>query len=82
MNTTETIPEQKEQYLQPLTIGKHTSRYPIIQGGMGVRVSTPEMASEVILSGGIGTLSQYDYLKHLHIKGFLMKQSQNISKEI
>lgn len=51
MNTQELSSEQQEQPLQPLTIGKHTSRYPIIQGGMGVRVSTPEMASEVILSG-------------------------------
>lgn len=43
--------------LPPLRIGKHEARYPIIQGGMGVRVSGAHLASAVANEGGIGVVA-------------------------
>ena len=40
-----------------LTIGNMTADIPIIQGGMGVRVSLSSLASAVANQGGIGTIS-------------------------
>lgn len=40
-----------------LKIGKKTARVPIVQGGMGVRVSLSSLASAVASEGGIGTIS-------------------------
>lgn len=40
-----------------LTIGKHTVPYPLIQGGMGVRVSGAQLASAVARCGGIGLVA-------------------------
>ena len=40
-----------------LTIGNVTAPIPIIQGGMGVRVSRSSLASAVANQGGIGTIS-------------------------
>lgn len=45
------------QNLPSLTIGKHTSRLPIIQGGMGVGISGYRLAGAVAANGGIGTIS-------------------------
>lgn len=42
---------------QPLTIGKHTARYPVIQGGMGVRISAGSLAGHVAKCGGIGLVA-------------------------
>lgn len=39
-----------------LTIGKFTPKYPIIQGGMAVRVSTAPLAGAVAEAGGIGVI--------------------------
>ena len=39
-----------------LTIGRFTPRYPIIQGGMAVRVSTSPLAGAVANAGGIGVI--------------------------
>ncbi len=41
----------------PLTIGRHTVRFPLIQGGMGVRISAGGLAGHVALCGGIGTVA-------------------------
>ncbi len=41
----------------PLTIGKHTVPYPLIQGGMGVRVSAAQLAGNVAKCGGIGLIA-------------------------
>ncbi|OEU75696.1 MAG: 2-nitropropane dioxygenase [Desulfuromonadales bacterium C00003068] len=41
----------------PLTIGKHTVAHPIIQGGMGVRVSAAKLAGAVAKCGGIGLIA-------------------------
>lgn len=43
--------------IQALQIGNITSYLPIVQGGMGVRVSLASLASAVAEEGGIGTIS-------------------------
>lgn len=45
------------QPLPPLQIGQHTARYPIIQGGMGIRISGANLAAAVANAGGIGVIS-------------------------
>ncbi len=40
-----------------LTIGKHTVPYPLVQGGMGVRVSAARLAGNVAKCGGIGLIA-------------------------
>jgi NAD(P)H-dependent flavin oxidoreductase YrpB (nitropropane dioxygenase family) len=40
-----------------LTIGKHTVTWPLIQGGMGVRVSGAGLAGAVARSGGVGLIA-------------------------
>ncbi len=40
-----------------LKIGHHVPRYPIIQGGMGVKISGPKLAGAVAAQGGIGTIA-------------------------
>lgn len=45
------------QPLPTLTIGQHCARYPIIQGGMGVRISGANLAAAVANAGGIGLIS-------------------------
>ncbi len=43
--------------LSPLQIGSHRVQYPIIQGGMGIRVSGSRLAAAVANAGGIGIIS-------------------------
>jgi len=38
-------------------IGKHAPKYPVIQGGMGVKISGPGLAGAVAAAGGIGTIA-------------------------
>jgi NAD(P)H-dependent flavin oxidoreductase YrpB (nitropropane dioxygenase family) len=40
-----------------LTIGQHTARLPIIQGGMAVRISLSPLAAAVANAGGIGVVA-------------------------
>ena len=40
-----------------LKIGQHIARYPVIQGGMGVRISAGRLAGSVAKSGGIGLVA-------------------------
>ncbi len=49
--------ENEYTNLPKLTIGAHTPRYPIIQGGMGIMVSGPKLAGAVAAAGGIGTIA-------------------------
>ncbi|QWU79756.1 nitronate monooxygenase [Campylobacter novaezeelandiae] len=42
---------------KPLKIGKHTIKYPIFQGGMGLGISWDKLASAVSLNGGLGIIS-------------------------
>lgn len=46
--------------LQGIKMGEKTSKYPIIQGGMGVGVSGYKLAGTVAKEGGIGILSAAD----------------------
>ncbi len=43
--------------LKPLKIGKHTIKYPIFQGGMGVGISWDRLAGNVSKEGGLGIIS-------------------------
>lgn len=43
--------------LPSLQIGQHIARYPIIQGGMGIRISGANLAAAVANAGGIGVIS-------------------------
>ncbi|MDR9402079.1 MAG: nitronate monooxygenase family protein [Halothece sp. Uz-M2-17] len=43
--------------LPSLQIGNHVAQYPIIQGGMGIRISGARLASAVANAGGIGIIS-------------------------
>lgn len=45
------------QPLPSLQIGHHLARYPIIQGGMGIRISGARLAAAVANAGGIGVIS-------------------------
>ena len=40
-----------------LKIGKYKPRFPLIQGGMGVDISGPNLAGHVAKNGGIGTIA-------------------------
>lgn len=43
--------------LPVLKIGKHQPLYPLIQGGMGVAISGPNLAGHVARCGGVGTIA-------------------------
>lgn len=43
--------------LEGLTIGRHSVSFPVIQGGMGVRVSGYRLAGHVALNGGVGIVA-------------------------
>ncbi|MGN0838529.1 MAG: NAD(P)H-dependent flavin oxidoreductase [Pyramidobacter sp.] len=43
--------------LPALKIGRYCPKYPLIQGGMGVLISGPNLAGAVAAQGGIGTLA-------------------------
>lgn len=56
---------------KPLKIGKHTIKYPIFQGGMGLGISWDKLASAVSLNGGLGIISSVGtgyYEERAHIK--------------
>jgi nitronate monooxygenase len=44
-------------HLPTLQIGQHIARHPIIQGGMGIRISGANLAAAVANAGGIGIIS-------------------------
>ena len=61
--------------LKPLKIGKHTIKYPIIQGGMGVGISWDKLAGNVSLEGGLGVISctgtgYYENKKYIESESF------------
>jgi len=43
--------------MQSLKIGKHTVPYPLIQGGMGVRISAGRLAGNIAKNGGVGLIA-------------------------
>ena len=42
---------------KPLKIGKYEAKYPLIQGGMGVRISAGSLAGHVAKCGGVGLVA-------------------------
>ena len=48
---------ESEAMVKTLRIGKHVARYPVIQGGMGVRISAGRLAGNVAKCGGIGLVA-------------------------
>jgi nitronate monooxygenase len=66
-----------------LQIGKLTAKFPIIQGGMGVKVSLASLASAVANEGGIGTIAAVG-LGDLSARGkeFERKSREALMKEI
>lgn len=53
----ETQEKKKFFELPPLSIGKWMAKYPIIQGGMAVRVSLHNLAGNVAKNGGVGIVA-------------------------
>jgi len=47
----------KDDMIQALRIGEHTVEYPLIQGGMGVRISGGSLAGHVARCGGVGLVA-------------------------
>jgi nitronate monooxygenase len=47
----------RQAMVKPLKIGKHTARLPLIQGGMGVRISGGNLAGHVAKCGGVGLVA-------------------------
>ncbi len=43
--------------IKPLKIGKYEVKYPLIQGGMGVRISAGSLAGHVAACGGVGVVA-------------------------
>jgi nitronate monooxygenase len=43
--------------IKPLRIGRYEVKYPLIQGGMGVRISGGSLAGHVAGCGGIGIVA-------------------------
>jgi len=59
-----------------LKIGDYTAKVPIIQGGMGVRISLSSLSSAVANEGGIGTISSMGLGDFEHSKKDLAGQSR------
>ena len=55
--------------LPPLSIGKWTAEYPIIQGGMAVRVSLHNLAGNVAKNGGVGIVAISGMMGGEEVKG-------------
>lgn len=70
--------------MKGIKLGNKTSKYPIIQGGMGVGVSMHRLAGTVSKEGGIGIISTADigYQEEDFNKNPLMANLRAIGKEI
>lgn len=70
--------------MKGIKIGQKESKYPIIQGGMGVGVSMHNLAGNVSKEGGIGIISTADigYLEEDFEKNPRMANLRAIGKEI
>ncbi|MDR2639046.1 MAG: nitronate monooxygenase family protein [Helicobacteraceae bacterium] len=56
-----------------IKIGRHTLKYPIIQGGMGVGISWSQLAGTVSLAGALGVVSAIG-TGYYHHRAFVSKQ--------
>ena len=70
--------------MQGIKIGEKQSKYPIIQGGMGVGVSMHSLAGNVSKEGGIGIISTADigYKEEDFFKNPMQANIRAIGKEI
>ena len=70
--------------LKGLKIGDKISKYPIIQGGMGVGVSMHKLAGHVAKEGGIGIISTADigYMEEDFNKNAMQANMRAIENEI
>ena len=70
--------------LKPLTIGDLEIKIPIIQGGMGVKVSTASLASAVANCGGAGTIASValGYGTEENEMNFVKASREGLQKEI
>lgn len=70
--------------MEGIRIGNKTSKYPIIQGGMGVGVSMHNLAGNVSKEGGIGIISTADigYQEEDFAKNPMKANLRAIGKEI
>ena len=70
--------------MEGIKVGDKKSKYPIIQGGMGVGVSAHNLAGNVSKEGGIGIISTADigYLEHDFEKEPMKANLRAIGKEI
>lgn len=73
-----------------LKIGKSEPKYPIIQGGMGVKISSSRLAGAVSAHGGIGTIASvglacdhpmYDGTNYFDVNEVAMEESVKAAKE-
>jgi nitronate monooxygenase len=74
-----------------LKIGGHTPKYPIIQGGMGVKVSGARLAGAVAASGGVGTIASvglacdhplYDESNYFDINEIAMSEAVEMARKL
>jgi len=71
--------------VEGLTIGRHSVPFPIIQGGMGVRVSGSRLAGNVALCGGIGLIAAAGLAlnsEHYNGKNFFTADRQALIDEL
>lgn len=70
--------------LNPLQLGDLTVRIPIVQGGMGVAVSTASLASAVANYGGMGTIASVGlgYNSAENESNFIKASREGLEKEI
>lgn len=70
--------------MKGIKVGNKQSKYPIIQGGMGVGVSLHKLAGEVSKQGGIGVISTADigYQEEDFNKNPMAANLRAIGKEI
>ncbi|MCK5306866.1 MAG: nitronate monooxygenase [Candidatus Omnitrophica bacterium] len=75
---------EQSEALKPLIIGDLEIRIPIIQGGMGVRVSTASLAGAVANYGGAGTIASVGlgYGTPENETNFIKASREGLQKEI
>ena len=74
-----------------LKIGKHAPKFPLIQGGMGVRISGPGLAGAVAKAGGIGTIASvglavasddFDGKNYFEVNQVVLRENVESAKKI
>ena len=71
--------------MAPFRIGRHEVRYPLIQGGMGVRVSAGSLAGHVAKCGGVGIVAAAGIALnsgHYNGRNYLAAEQEAIKDEL